>query len=85
MVDVSSASLSIYYGVFRVLLSVALNIAVGTTMVGLYGRIIFSTAETSHHHYVTPYLLLLGIDRRLFSIFSSGQFFLYMKPVSEYK
>jgi hypothetical protein len=84
MVDVLSASLLIYYGVFGgVLISVALNIAVGTTMVGLDGRILFSTVETSHHHYVTPCLLLLGIDRRLFSIFSSGQFFLYMKPVSE--
>jgi hypothetical protein len=35
MVDAASASLLIYYGVFGDLMSVALNIAVGTTMVGL--------------------------------------------------
>jgi hypothetical protein len=40
MVDASSASLSIYYGVFGDLMSVALNIAVETTMVGLDGRIL---------------------------------------------
>jgi hypothetical protein len=35
MVDVALASLSIYHGVFGVLISVALNIVVGTTMVSL--------------------------------------------------